>query len=194
MMTLKNLRVSARMFVFAVLLLVLGAVLLAAGWWVRPVFDAERAAEANRLEEALERYAAAERRFELVPVTKRLLPGLYNLVIANELSVMYALQQYDAVVDKAGATGAPGGRFWAGCALFAKAAYEQKAEARLGWLSQSQEEFRRALEVSPTHWDAKFNYELIARLIADQWKKPDAEKQMKLVKPSPQRHPPPRVG
>ena len=56
------------------------------------------------------------------------------------------------------------------------------------------EEFRRALEHTSTHWDAKFNYELVGKLIADAWKKPDTEQQMKLVKPSRARQPPPKVG
>jgi len=194
MMDLTKVRVSQRMFVVALVLLLGGGLFLAGGWWLRPIIDAEHAMDERSLEHALERFALAERRFELVPVSKRVLPGLYDLVVTNELSLMYALQQYDAVIDKAGATGVPGGRFWAGCALFAKGAQEAKAEARIGWLSQSQEEFRRALEHASTQWDAKFNYELVAKLIADAWKKPDTEQEMKLVKPSPGGQPPRKVG
>ena len=194
MIALTKFRISQRTFVFALVLLCGGGLLLAGGWWLRPIIEAEQAMDERSLERALERLALAERRFELIPVSKRVLPGLYDLVVTNELALMYALQQYDAVIDKAGATGAPGGRFWAGCALFAKGALEPKAEARIGWLSQSQEEFRRALEHASTQWDAKFNYELVGRLIADAWKKPDTEQEMKLVKPSPMRQPPPKVG
>ena len=63
--------------------------------------------------------------------------------------------------------GVPGGSFRAGSALFAKALQESKPGARMGWLLQSQEEFRRALEFSPGDWDAKLNVDAIGRPTAE---------------------------
>ena len=180
-------RVSLHTFAFAALLLILGGFLLGAGWWLHPIGDAEQAVREGRLQPALESYGVAEKRFAAFPVSKRLLPELYDLVIKNELSVMYALSQYDAVIDKAGATGTPGGKFWAGCALFVKADVEwMKPETRMSWLAQAQEEFRRAVEASSADFDAKFNYELTGKLIAGLRKDPNAErpKEMNLLKPS----------
>lgn len=178
---------SARTLVFAVLLLGFGGFLLGAGWWLRPIADAQQAVREGRLQPALERYGVAEKRFAAIPVSKRLLPGLYDLVIQNELSIMYALNQYDAVIDKAGATGSPGGKFWAGCALFVKADVEwMKTDTRMSWLTQAQEEFRRAIEASSSDFDAKFNYELTGKLIAGLRKDPNLErpKEMNLLRPS----------
>ena len=183
-MTLRGFRVSLGMFVSAVLLLVVGAGLLGARWWLRPISDAEQAVREEQLGRALERYAVAEKRFDLMPVSKRVLPDLYDRVITHQLSLMYSMQRYDEVIEKAGSSGSPGGRFWAGCALYAKAAREMKPDARLGWLSQSQEEFRRALEISPGDWDVKFNYELMGKLIGELRKQPKQE-MMKLLKPPP---------
>jgi hypothetical protein len=173
--------------VFAGVLLVLGGLLLGAGWWLRPIADAEQAVRDGRPQPALERYGVAEKRFSDLPLSKRLLPGLYDLVITNELAVMYALTQYDAVIDKAGATGTPGGKFWAGCALFVKADVEwMKPERRMSWLAQAQEEFRRAIEASPADFDAKFNYELTAKLIAGLRNDPNVERprDLNLLKPA----------
>ena len=163
-------------------LLVTGAILLGAGWWVRPIAEAEDAVQEGRVDGALELYGVAERRFDTIPVSKRVLPGLYDAVVANELSLLYSLGRYEEIIQKAGAAGVPGGSFWAGSALFAKALQESKPGARMGWLLQSQEEFRRALEFSPGDWDAKFNFEAIGRLIAELQKQPE-EGILQLLKP-----------
>ncbi len=184
-------RVSLRVFAAAAGLLVLGVILIIGGWWVRPIAQAEDAVGAGRLESALEHYAAAESRFDAVPGSKRFIPRLYDLVLSNELSVMYSLKQYDSVIDKAGATDSAGGKFWAGCALFVKADLEnlegrRGADKRLSWLSQAQQQFRDAINASPTNFDAKFNFEITSKLIASVKKDPNVEipKDLKLLTPS----------
>jgi hypothetical protein len=160
-------RLSSRTFVVAFVLLLAGAILLAAGWWLRPIADAQQAVGDGRLQQALESYRVAERRFTSVPLARRFMPDLHDLVITNELAVMYALKQYDEVIDKAGATGTPGSNFWAGCALFSKGDIAfLTPDKRMQWMSQAQQEFRRAVEKAPSDFDAKFNYEVTAKVIA----------------------------
>lgn len=198
-MGVKGLRISYGLFWVSLLLLLAGAVLLGAAWWVRPIQEAEQAMQDHDIDRALGLYAIAEGRFDRISVTKRLLPRMYSLAVINQLSSLYELQRYDAVIDKANQEGssqeAP---FWAGCALFAKGAMEEKPEARLSWLSQSQEEFRRVLDALPNDWDAKFNFELTGRLIAALRKEPKTTKQemMQLLRPPPksQREPTRKIG
>ncbi len=188
-MTLKGFRLSPGLCVGACVLLLAGGVLFGANWWVRPILDGQAAVEAGDLEAALLRYTAAGQRFDRFPVARRVAPGVYDLVLANQLSLLYTLQRFDAVIDRSGASDTDGAAapFWAGCALFAKGAMEAKPEARLGWLAQSQEEFRRALERAPDDWDAKVDYELAGRLIAVLRKQPKATKQemMQLLRQPP---------
>ncbi len=198
-MAFKDFRVSPGLFLGALLLLVGGVLLIGAGWWLRPIAEADAATRAGDTERALERYTTAERRFGRIPATRRLAPDLYNLVVANHLSLLYRLQRYDAVIDQsAGGGGDEAAPFWAGCALFSKGAMETRPEARLGWLAQSQEEFRRALEQTSGDWDAKFNYELTGRLIAELRKQPKTGKQemMQLLRqpPKSQKEPARKVG
>jgi hypothetical protein len=163
----KGIRLSVRTFVFAVALLLVGAVCLAAGRWLSPILDAQQAAREGRLQQAVASYAVAEKRFASMPLVKRVLPNLYDMVVTNELRVLYTLKQYDEVIDKAGATATRGGNFWAGCALFAKGDLAlMTPDKRMKWLSEAQEEFRRAVQNAPSDFDAKFNYEVTTRVIA----------------------------
>jgi hypothetical protein len=183
-----SLRVSSGLFVVCALLLMVGVLCLGASWWLRPIAEAEQAMSVGASERAVERYAAAHERFDRVPITKIIFPGVYDLVIANELSLLYSLQRYDEVIEKAGAEDAnEAAPFWEGCALFDKGLMEEKPEARVGWISQAHQQFRRALDVASNDWDAKFNYELTGRLIGGLQKQPQAPGQdmMKLLRESP---------
>ncbi len=88
--------------------------------------------------------------------------------------------------------------FWAGCAFVDKARVEASAEARLGWLTRAEEEFRRAVEATPDDWDTKFNFELTTRLAAELRKQPKnpPNQLMQLLRPQPKAgaKPPKRVG
>lgn len=180
-------RLSVRTFVFAFVLLVVGAGFLAAGWWLRPIADAQQAVRDGRLQQALASYGVAEKRFASMPLARRFAPNLYDLVVTNELSALYTLKQYDEVIDKAGATGTRGSNFWAGCALFAKGDLAfLTPDKRMKWLSQAQQEFRRAVENAPSDFDAKFNYEVTTKVIAGVEKAPNAPRptDLNLLTPS----------
>lgn len=181
-----------------VVALVAAGALLAYARWTRPIADADRALAAGELDRALEGYAAAEARFDRLPQAKQAFRAEYARVLENELWALYRLERYDVLVERAAGMqpGAPS--FWAGCALFQKARAEEDAQARLGLLGRAEEEFRKALQAAPADWDAKFNYELTARLADELKKQPRAtpSKLMQLLRPQPKGGAPParRVG
>ena len=165
-----------------------GLALVGTSAWLSPLAAGDRAIREGRLEQALEAFAAAEARFDRLPATRQLLPAAYATSQTNQLWVLYRLERYDALIEKA-ATHLPGGpvHFWAGCALFNKATEEDEAEARIGWLERAAEEFEKALEMNPGDWDTKFNYELTVRLVAELRKKPDTppSELIQLLRPKP---------
>lgn len=109
-------------------------------------------------------------------------------VIENELSLLYAQQKYDELIEKSAAyADQPATHFWAGCAFIQKANLEDKKEAALVWLRRSEQEFRQALDANWPDWDTKYNFELARRLISDleQPPKKDQTRIMKLLRPQP---------
>lgn len=178
---------------------VCGLGLLAATAWLRPLEEGQAAAEAGRLEEALARYAAAEARFDRVPLSKQILPAAHAASQANQLRILYRLGRHDALLEKA-AAGLPQAatHFWSGCALFSRAMGEVETEARIGWLSRASEEFRAALALAPDDWDIKYDYELTERLLAQLRKDPakPPKELLQLLRPKPKqgRGPAPRTG
>ena len=187
-----------RVFGIAAVLLPVGGLLLAANWWLGPVFEAEQAMRNGNAARAAESYAIVHRRFDRIPFAKNALPGVYRVVIANELPALYALRRYDEIIDKASVEEENGAApFWAGCALFDQGLMEEKPEARAGLISQSHQEFRRALDLAPGDWDAKFNFELTGKLISGLQRQPQTTKEdmMKLLREAPkEREPPRKVG
>jgi hypothetical protein len=181
--------ISPIVWVLSVLALLSGAVLVAASEWSKPLAEAEQAEKDGRFEVALERYAAGEARFERLPITRQVLPEAYEAAVANQLALHYRLGNHDAVLEKASVSPStlPAVHFWAGCALFQKTWAEQDAEARLSWLGRSADEFRKTLEGDPENWDAKYNYELTARLLAELRKQPKTPPQqmLQLLRPQP---------
>lgn len=183
----KRFRFSVQNVVFAVGLLLVGVILLASGWWLRPIADAQQAARDGRFQQALQIDRLAEARFASMPLARGLMPRLYDLVITNELASMYALRQYDEVIDKAGATATPGASFWAGCALFAKGDLAfLTPDKRIKLLVEAEQEFRRAVEYAPADFGAKFNYEVTAHVIAGVEREPNAPrpKDLSVLTPS----------
>jgi hypothetical protein len=179
---------SPVLWLLSVLALVCGMGLVALAVWSQPLAEARKAADAGRLQEALERYAASEARFDRLPLTKELLPAAYRGSVATQLWIQYQLEQYDELLEKAAASPsiAPV-HFWAGCALFAKARNEETAEARLAWLGRAADEFRTALERTPDDWDTKYNYELTRRLLEELRKQPKTppKQMLQLLRPEP---------
>jgi hypothetical protein len=194
-MTMRRFLESSWFWALMVLALVSGAALLAASAWLRPLAEGEKALQDGRLEQALESFAAAEARFDRLPVAKRLLAAEHATSQVNQSWLLYKLGRHDVLIEKTSMSPslAPV-HFWAGCALFAKARdEEEEAEARLAWLGRSGDEFRKALELQPEDWDTKFNYELSQRLLAALRKQPKAPptQLLQLLRPKPKEGQPP---
>lgn len=169
-----------------VLLLVSGLTLLGYARWTDAVKAADLSLAGGDLEGAIAGYERAETRFDALPAVKQIVPADYHRVVANHLWALYRLKRYDEVIElaqKAPVEAAP--NFWSACAFFQKASVEQKPDARLGWLSRAEEEFRKALEAAPDDWDTKYNFELTARLSAALRKQPNTppKQLMQLLRP-----------
>ena len=78
-----------------------------------------------------------------------------------------------------------GTHFWSGCALFARASAEERAETRLEWFERAEGEFRAAVAAGPEDWDAKFNYELTRALLNRLREQPDTPRRLlfELIRP-----------
>lgn len=169
-------------------LLSCGAALLWFSTWRQPLLDADAAAAAGDWPRALDRYAAAEARFNEWPVARRLFPTAYRRALGNQLAVQYKLGAFDAVIQKA-ETVPPtaASHFWMGSALYALSTGETNADARLGWLGRATEEFKAGLELEPNDWDTIYNYELTKRLFDELRKKPTTppKQMLELLRPQP---------
>ena len=178
-----------------VLLLVSGAALLGYARWTSPIERADAALADGRFEEAITGYQIAEARFDALPAMKQLLPIEHTRAVGNHLLALYRLKRHDEVIDlaqKAPAAASP--NFFSGCAFFQKAIVEEAPEARLGWLSRAEEEFRKAIEASPDDWDTKFDFELTTRLASELRKQPNTppKQMMQLLRPPTAGAKPPR--
>lgn len=181
-----------------VLLLAAGLGLLGYARWSGAIAAADRDLASGDLQAAIANYQIAEGRFEALPVAKQIVPREHARAVANHLWALYRLQRYDEVIDLAQkAPPDSGPHFWSACAFFQKATVEEKPEARLGWLSRAEEEFRKAVESAPDDWDTKYNFELTSRLSAELRKQPNTppKQLMQLLRPpTPGSKTPRRIG
>ena len=170
------------------LLLVVGLTMLAYARWTRPVADGDAALAGGRHDEALARYTEAEERFDRYAPAKQLFADDYSHVMANQLWILYRLQRYDDVIDRAQrAPESARPHFWSGCAFFEKARAEEKPDPRLAWLTRAEEELRRAVEDTPDDWDTKYDFELVTKLAGELRKRPGTppNQLMQLLRPQP---------
>ncbi|MBI2834594.1 MAG: hypothetical protein HYX76_09250 [Acidobacteria bacterium] len=174
--------------VAVVMMFILGCALVTYAMWSKPVAEADAALRAGDLQAAMKLYAVSEARFDQLRFTKQLLRPDFERIESNQLWLLYALEQFDDTIERSDSYAAiPGSHFWAGCALFEKARAEAQVKGRILWLGRAQEEFRKALELTPDDWDAKFNYEITGRLLAALRKQPEKappmEMEMEMLRP-----------
>jgi len=169
-----------------VIVLVAGCCGLAYARWTRPAADADQAVADGELPKALAGYVSAEARFDWIPAAKRLFRADYDRIVSNELWVLYRLGRYDETIDRADrASEGASPHFWSACAFFQKGTSETKSDARLGWFTRAEEEFRKAAEGTPDDWDTKYDFELTTRLVAELRKQPKTppKQLMQLLRP-----------
>jgi tetratricopeptide (TPR) repeat protein len=174
----------------ALLIVLLLAGVAAVGYarWTRSIAEADRSLSEGQWDQALGAYADAEARFDRVPAVRQFLEADYTRVVGNQLWLLYRLERYDDVIEKAERSperATP--HFWSGLAFFAKAREEEKPEAQLGWLTRAEEELRRAVEAEPGDWDTKYDFELVTRLASELRKQPKTppNQLMQLLRPQP---------
>ena len=105
---------------------------------------------------------------------------------ANQVRLLYQMQRYDEAIEKAGdSTSVHGTHFWSGCALFARASAEDRAQSRLEWFERAETEFRTALAARPDDWDTKFNFELTRTLLNRLREEPETPRRLlfELIRP-----------
>ena len=169
-----------------VILLAAGLALLGYARWSGAIGAADRDLASGDLQAAIANYQIAEGRFAALPAVKQMVPREHARVVSNHLWALYRLRRFDEVIELAqSAPPESGPHFWSACAFFEKASVEEKPEARLGWLSRAEEEFRKAVEAAPDDWDTKYNFELTSRLSAELRKQPNTppKQLMQLLRP-----------
>jgi tetratricopeptide (TPR) repeat protein len=170
------------------LLLAAGAAAIAVSRWTQPVADGDEAFAARDWDRARTAYALAEARFDRVPAVRQVLSAEYTRAVTAQLWIDYRLQRYDQVIEKAEhAPDAAAPHFWAGLAYYAKSRGDGKPEEQFGWLTRAEEELRRAVEMEPSDWDAKYDFELVTRLAAALRRQPRTppNQLMPLLRPQP---------
>jgi hypothetical protein len=146
-------------------------------------------------------FRTAESRLTRVPALQQVAPTLLGSVQANQVRLLYHMRRYDEAIEKAAdSTSVHGTHFWSGCALFARAAAEERAPTRLEWFERAEAEFKTALEARPEDWDTKFNFELTRTLLNRLREEPETPRRLlfELVRPQAPRSggsaPPRRTG
>ena len=193
--------VSGGTFTVAVLAVLVGGALLWLATWMSPLVAAETAVREGRLTDGLNDFKTAEARLSQVPALQQVAPALLGSVQANQVRLLYEMQRYDEAIEKAGkSTSVHGTHFWSGCAMFARAAAEERGETRLEWFERAEGEFRTALSAFPDDWDTKYNYELTRSLLNRLREEPETPRRLlfELLRPQSPRSggtaPPRRTG
>jgi tetratricopeptide (TPR) repeat protein len=173
--------------VLLTLALLAGGSAVAYARWARPLVEADEALAAGETRTAIEHYAVAERRFSRFAVLRSLFPGEYATAVYNQLALLYREGEYDAVLEKA-STAPPGAspHLWTGLVLLTRALADKNPESRLLGLSRAEDELKQALQAAPDDWDARFNYEIAARLAAHLRQPPrKGDDSLQLLRPQP---------
>ncbi len=182
-----------------VVLLVSGCAMIAYARWTRPIADADAALAAGDVGRALASYAVAEKRFDALPLLKRVLSSEYDRIVANQLLLLFNVDRNDDTLEKAAR--APEGanpHFWAAAACFEQGRAEADPSAKLAWFGRAQQELIKVVQAAPDDWDAKFDLELALRLTWELRRNPQTPpgELMHLLRPDPMRGSAPikRVG
>ena len=178
--------VSGGTFALALAAVIIGGAFLWLASWLSPLSAADVAVSDGRLSDGLNAFRTAESRLTRIPALQQLAPRLLGSVQANQVRLLYQMQRYDEAIEKASDSASVAGtHFWSGCALFARASAEERAESRLEWFERAEGEFRSAVAANPDDWDSKFNYELTRALLNRLREQPDTPRRLlfELIRP-----------
>lgn len=153
------------------LVLAVSAILISYASWVRGINEGNRALANGDAPGALKLYEAAARRLERMPGVNKL-PG-YRQLVFNRARALYLTGQDDELSRtlEAEAVRVPAltddseYHFWLGNAQFRKAIQQKDKQILQAGLQKAAESYRLSLAAAPDDWDAKYDYELTARLL-----------------------------
>jgi mxaK protein len=178
-----------------VLVLLAGSAAIAYARWTAPLVAGDRAVAEGRHDAALAAFGEAERRLGRFAVTRFLFAAPHAAAVYNQLGLLYRGGDHEGVLAKAaGAPAAASPHLWSGLALLRLGMAEGYADRQVTWFTRAEEELRQALEAAPGDWDAKFNYEIAARIVAELRRNPKKriDDPMQLLRPQPAQAPPVR--
>lgn len=169
-------RLTRQLALAAVVLVVFVAsfALLSYSGWVRGI-------ERGNAALARQDYTAAEQAF--TSAEKRVGNAAdYQLSIFNHARLLDAVHRYDdlshlleaAVAHQPALGESSEYHYWLGIVEYRKALAVSDKQAQRSGLQRASESFRLALAAAPEDWDARYNYELTARLLDSMRKKDDA--------------------
>ncbi len=171
----------------AILVLAASLLLLSDARWVYGVAQGNRALAGGNVSAARQAYTIAEKRIGATLLPFVLVRSHYRQLVFNQARLLNADRKYDDLsrLLDAGLARAPElandpeYHFWTGIAEYRKAIAQTDKQVLRAGLQQAADSFRLALTFAPegADWDAKYNYELISRLLADMRDKDDDTQQ-----------------
>ena len=160
-------------------ILALSLALLSYAYAVHGIENGNRLLAARDYSAAESAYRDAENRISHSLVPSALYQSQYRVLVFNEARLFRAVANYtelahllERVVARApDLANDPEYHFWTGIVEYAKAASQTDKQVVRASLQRAADSFRLAMSSSPLNstggdWDAKYNYELTARLLA----------------------------
>lgn len=165
----------------------IGISLMVISIWLRPYHQAMDSLQAGALEESLERFTIVESRFDAITLARQIFPEVYSDSIANQFYILYTLHRYDDLLEKSATSPVQADvHLWAGNTLFRRTGNLNEPQEQVAWLERASEEYRKAIELAPDDWNAKYNYELTNRLIDELKEEKETPPQMlEIIRPRP---------
>ncbi len=170
------------------LIFILGVCLLVISIWLRPYHQAMDSLQAGEMEQSLEHFATVESRFDSITVARQVFPEVYSDSIANQFYILYTMRRHDELLEKSATSPVLADvHFWTGNTYFRRTGNLDDPQEQVAWLERASDEYRKAIELAPDDWNAKFNYELTNRLIDELKEEKETPPQMmEILRPRPQ--------
>lgn len=170
----------------ALLLLAVSLAFLSYGRAIRQLATANRLLEAQDYTAAERAYTEAEHRMTHGFLPAGIYRSSYRMLAFNEARLFEATRRYTdlaRLLERVATrhpelANDPEYHFWVGIEEYAKATSVTGKQAVRASLERASDSFRLALTAGDTDWDAKYNYELTARLLAGMKKSEETPEKM----------------